>query len=357
MKIKAEYLWQDGTEGLPQTRGKGKMITLDKVPEKGLDGLANAFESEKGKINGWGFDGSSTKQAEGASSDCVLQPVRWYKDPIRGGDNIIVLNEVYDIDQTPHKSNTRRKLADLVKKYEDQKFLFGIEQEYTLMEKDGKTPIGFRNGEVKDQGPFYCGAGADKIFGRDIAEEHWDLCLEAGIDYYGQNAEVMPGQWEYQIGTSDALKVGDDLVVARYLMDRLGEKYGYVISLDCKPKENLNGAGAHTNFSTERMREEGFFDELFETFGKNLEAHIEVYGEDVKKRLMGEYETAKWDQFSYGVSDRGASIRIPWQVDLAGKGYLEDRRPGANVNPYVHLAKIIETTMEAYQLKESLVPA
>ncbi len=333
VKIKAEYIWLDGNK-TPQIRSKTKIL------DKPINGLED--------VPVWGFDGSSTLQAEGHSSDCVLRPMRVYKDPVRGGDHILVLNEVELPSGKMHPSNNRATLRDLVEKYGDKGFKFGIEQEYTLFKGDVPLAWAELGKEPKPQGPYYCGVGADKIFGRKLVEEHIDACLYADLLFDGVNWEVMPGQSEYQIGPGDPLKVADDLIIARYLMARIGEDYGITVSLAAKPMEgDLNGAGAHTNFSTrETMKSSKVFEEVLEKFKEHHEEHIEIYGEGIEKRLTGKHETCPYTEFRYGVSDRGASIRIPWKVALEGKGYLEDRRPCANIEPYVVLSRVIKTISE-----------
>jgi glutamine synthetase len=344
MKVIAKYIWLDGNEPLAEIRGKTKMINM---PEK------KTYEINDLEVPEWGFDGSSTKQAEGNDSDCVLKPVRIYKDPFRKIDgclSVIVLNEVYlPPGSVPHKTNTRAGLVKLSERFKEQEFLFGIEQEYTLLRGDTGWPIGFpEGGQAKDpQGKYYCGTGAGKVFGRKLIEEHLAACMEANILLSGTNAEVMPGQWEYQVGAGGPLRTADDLVVARYLMDMIGEKYNIRVSLDAKPADgDWNGAGAHTNFSTKAMREHGGYEsfvEIIEKFASKTQEHIEVYGEGIEKRLTGKHETCSYKEFKAGVSDRGASIRIPWQVHRDGRGYMEDRRPNANVDPYKVLARIMET--------------
>ncbi len=361
MNVIAEYLWLDGKKPLADIRGKTKIFTV--ADGMSIDRLAlplalpGASTLSSRNVPVWGFDGSSTEQATGGRSDCVLRPVRIYADPfrskIRPHDlSVIVLNEVFLAPgEEPHVSNTRAALRRLEEKYHGERFWFGIEQEYTFMRLDGE-PLGFPKGgrPRDDQGKYYCGAGADRIFGREIVEEHMYACLDAGILIAGINAEVMPGQWEYQVGNgtdaSDPLRVADDLVVARYLMDRICETHGVIATLDPKPVDGWNGAGAHTNVSTVSMRES---DAEFQGILKKLEAahdkHIAVYGEGIERRLTGKYETCDVKTFKYGVSDRGASIRIPWQVAAEGRGYIEDRRPCANIDPYVVFAKIMETMM------------
>ncbi|MAI80631.1 MAG: glutamine synthetase [Deltaproteobacteria bacterium] len=332
MAIKAEYIWIDGVQPTPELRSKTKIMQEGEEPPA------------------WGFDGSSTEQAEGHSSDCVLRPVFTCPDPLRDGGDILVLCEVYNADGSPSKSNNRAAAVETASKHAAQEPLFGIEQEYTMMTLEG-YPAGFPDGGFPaPQGPYYCGAGADRIFGREIAEEHIDACLDAGLMLSGINAEVMPGQWEFQIGPAGLLEVGDHLTVARYLLHRIAERYGVVITLEPKPmKGDWNGAGCHTNFSTKAMREDGGYDviiEACEKLGKKVELHIANYGAGLEDRLTGLHETASFKDFSYGVSDRGASIRIPLQCKEQGKGYLEDRRPCSNIDPYTVARLMVETTCE-----------
>jgi glutamine synthetase len=331
MAFKAEYIWIDGTEPTAKLRSKTKVI------EDGAE------------LPIWGFDGSSTNQAPGDQSDCVLQPVFSCPDPIRGGDNKLVLAEVLNTDMTPHPSNTRAACAATAAKYEDQQSLFGIEQEYTFF-KDGR-PYGFPvgGGFPAPQGGYYCGVGADEVYGRPIVEAHLDNCLKAGLHLSGINAEVMPGQWEFQVGPVGAPQVADELWVARWLLYRTAEDFGVAATLDPKPvKGDWNGAGAHTNFSTNKMRES--YDAIIkacEALKERAEEHVASYGAEIEHRLTGMHETAPWNKFHYGVSDRGASVRIPWQVEVDQKGYIEDRRPNANCDPYKVTQLIIETCCSA----------
>ncbi|HTJ35727.1 MAG TPA: glutamine synthetase [Dactylosporangium sp.] len=326
MAFKAEYIWIDGTRPTAKLRSKTKILD---------DGAALPL---------WSFDGSSTNQAPGDKSDCVLKAVFTCPDPIRGGDDVLVLCEVLTIDMAPHPTNTRAACAETAAKYADQEAIFGIEQEYTFF-KDGRPygfpPVGF----PAPQGGYYCGVGADEVYGRDIVEKHMDLCMAAGLHLSGINAEVMPGQWEFQIGPVGAPRVADELWVARWLLYRIAEDVGVAATLDPKPvKGDWNGAGAHTNFSTNAMRDN--YDAIItacEALGTRVSEHIAGYGAEIEHRLTGMHETAPWNVYSYGVSDRGASVRIPWQVKVDGKGYIEDRRPNANCDPYVTTRLIIET--------------
>lgn len=318
MAYQAEYIWIDGTSPTPLLRSKTKILP---------DGVAPPI---------WGFDGSSTEQAPGDKSDCVLRPVFTCPDPIRKGANVLVLAEVLLVDLKPHPTNTRAACARVAKKYAAHEPLFGIEQEYTFLKADG-GPLGFPDGGFPaPQGPYYCGVGADRIVGRAIVEAHTQACIDAGLSISGTNAEVMPGQWEFQIGPLGPLECADQVYVARWLLQRIAEDHRVVASFEAKPvKGDWNGAGAHTNFSTKAMREDyAAVEKACKALEKKWELHVTNYGHGIQDRLTGKHETAPWNKFSYGVSDRGASVRIPWQVARDRKGYIEDRRPNANCDPY-----------------------
>ena len=327
---RAEYIWIDGSEPTQYLRSKTKVISKGESPSV------------------WGFDGSSTNQAVGSDSDCVLNPVYTCPDPTRSEDDILVLCEVLNIDMSPHTSNHRAKCLEIFNEHSKHGPWFGIEQEYTFFK--GARPLGWpENGFPAPQGGYYCGVGADEVFGRDVVEEHLDACIKAGIAISGINAEVMPAQWEFQVGPLDPVSVSDQLWVARWLLYRIAEDYGVTVTLDPKPvKGDWNGAGAHTNFSTKEMRNS--YDPIIagaEALGKKADLHIVNYGDRIEERLTGLHETCSYKEFRYGVSDRGASIRIPWQVDRDKKGYLEDRRPNANCNPYIVTRLITQTVCEA----------
>jgi glutamine synthetase len=256
--------------------------------------------------------------------------------------------EVLNADGTPHESNGRATIED-----DDADFWFGFEQEYTLIDLDTNLPLGFpKNGFPGPQGPYYTSVGARNCIGRDVVDEHLHLCLEAGLNVEGINAEVMMGQWEFQVFAKGAGTAGDEIWMARYLMERVGEKYGVAVDWHPKPvKGDWNGSGMHANFSNGAMRDQGgkeLMTKICETFGENIERHISVYGADNDQRLTGLHETQAIDKFSYGEYDRGASIRIPVEtLQNDWKGRLEDRRPASNGDPYRIAAVIIQTTKEA----------
>ena len=330
---KAEYLWIDGSVPTPKLRSKTKIIPTGEQPPI------------------WGFDGSSTNQATGKSSDCVLNPVFTCPDPIRGGDDILVMNEVLLTDLSPHPTNTRADCAKVANQFADHKPIFGIEQEYTFFL--GSKPLGFPDtGYPAPQGGYYCGVGADEVFGREIVEIHLEHCLRAELEISGINAEVMPGQWEFQIGPIGPVEVSDQLWVARWLLYRVSEEFGVNATLYPKPmRGDWNGAGAHTNFSTEAMRT-GYQPclDAIEALKNKHDLHISNYGFGIEERLTGLHETCSYKEFRYGVSDRGASVRIPWQVAREGKGYIEDRRPNANMDPYVVTKLMTDTVCGAIKI-------
>lgn len=326
MSYRAEYIWIDGSIPTSKLRSKTKVVP------SGED------------LPIWGFDGSSTNQAPGKNSDCVLRPILVLPDPIRGGDDVLVMCEVLTVDMEPHPSNTRAACVATEEKYASFEPWFGIEQEYTFF-KDGRVHGWPSHGYPAPQGGYYCGVGDDEIYGRDVVEAHTKNCMDAGIAISGTNAEVMIGQWEFQVGPLGPVAASDHLWLARWLLYRTAEDFGIAATLDPKPvKGDWNGAGAHTNFSTKQMRES--YEPIIaacEALGTRAEEHIDHYGADIEHRLTGLHETAPWTEYSYGVSNRGASVRIPWQVAQEGKGYIEDRRPNANCDPYVVTRLITET--------------
>lgn len=328
-KYKYEYIWLDGTTPEPQLRSKTKI-------------LPTIIENSS-LLPIWFFDGSSTNQAEGNYSDCALKPVRIINDPERI-NAFLVMCEVMEPDcSTPHVTSTRSKISSNA-----NDFWFGFEQEYVLINPSTSLPLGFpQNGFPAPQGPYYCSVGYDFAMGREIVEDHLDTCLSAGLNITGINAEVMKGQWEFQLLGMNGAEAGDDLWLARYLLYRSTEKYGVKLDLSPKPiTGDWNGSGMHTNFSNEIMRTSGgkeYFDKILYVFEKNHKLHIEEYGSRNEFRLTGKHETASINVFKYGVSDRGASIRIPQTTKDQYIGYLEDRRPASNADPYRVIARIVDS--------------
>ncbi len=335
---KLEYIWLDGYKPTQSLRSKTR--------------IERDFSGNLEDCPVWCFDGSSTEQAPGGSSDCLLKPVYICQDPARKF-GYLVMCEVLSPDGTPHVSNGRATIDD-----DDNDFWFGFEQEYFIWDLKIDKPIGWSDftpsGEPGPQGPYYCSVGAGKAVGRYIVEEHLDLCLEAGLNVEGINSEVAIGQWEFQVFAKGAKSAGDQTWIARYLMERVAEKYGYAINWHCKPlgsETDWNGSGMHANFSNDVLRTCGSketYETICNSFAPFVKEHIDVYGADNHLRLTGKHETQSIDKFSFGVSDRGASIRIPIAtVDKGWKGWLEDRRPNSAADPYKVAARIVKTVKTA----------
>jgi glutamine synthetase len=344
--IKADYLWLDGAQPTQQLRSKIKMVPKPANGKISLD----VFDE-------WGYDGSSTYQATGHDSDLTIKPVYFCPDPLRGENAYLVMCEVLTPDGKPHKTNARAELRRVMAAGGNKEDPWGgFEQEYTFF-KNGR-PLGWpETGYPAPQGPFYCSVGSEVAFGREIVERHIDVCLEAGLSFYGTNGEVMPGQWEFQIGyrgvpgeKAGILEMSDQVWVARYLLTLIAEQYGVQVSFDVKPvKGDWNGAGMHTNFSTNSTRDRAkgmkAIEKAIELLSKKHKEHIAKYGAHNEERLTGHHETCSIDEFRAGVANRGCSIRIPRSVAQKGYGYFEDRRPGANANPYEVSTMLVKTVL------------
>ena len=332
-----EYVWIDFDGNL---RSKIKIIQ-----DRGTSLLFSKIED----YPVWNFDGSSTGQSVNKNtSDVLIRPVRLYNNPFIT-HSMIVLCECLNTDMTPHETNTRTKCLETSKEFEQFECLFGIEQEYTILERSGKPYKWISEEEpgMGEQGPYYCSLGGDRAFGREIVDEHMLYCLQAGVHICGTNAEVMPSQWEFQIGTCNMLTVSDDLLVARFLLHKITEKYNCCVSFYPKLFSKWNGSGGHTNFSTKQMREKNGLTHIIdacEKLSKKHTEHIDVYGKDNHKRLTGLHETSSIEHFSWGKQDRNCSVRIPLQVCIDNCGYLEDRRPASNMDPYL-VTEIMVRTM------------
>ena len=338
---KLEYVWLDGNG----TNIRSKVRYIKMTPKQMMTAHT---------IPEWVFDGSSTNQAETENSDCVLKPVKSWQNNFesRQTPSYYVLCEVMNPDGTPHESNARRKL---IKAWTDsnpnkEKYMIGIEQEYTLVDPQTKKPLGwdkYENNTPPPQGEYYCGVGAEVNISRNIAEAHANMCIATDIKFEGFHPEVMLSQWEYQIGVCSPLDAADQLWMSRFLLQRIGERMDVAISYDPKPVEgDWNGSGAHINFSTVSMREDtelGYINILCANFQETHNDAIDAYGEGNDRRLIGKYEASSSDNFTWGEGDRSASIRIPINTVKEGRGYLEDRRPSANMDPYEALTYLIST--------------
>lgn len=338
-KILLEYIWIDSNNNL---RFKTKIMSM------------NDFNSNS--LPDWNFDGSSTGQAEGRDSDILIRPRSIYPNPfVSYIESYLVMCDCWNKDGTQHITNNRVKLVETYSKCKEQEPIFGIEQEYILFERNGKENksllpykwIEENNPGMGGQGPYYCSVGGGVSLGREISSTHLELCLKTGLEICGTNGEVMASQWEYQIGPLEPVELSDQLWISRFILHRVSEQYGCIVSLHPKPyKGDWNGSGAHTNFSTRAMREPGGIEEIksgCEKLSQTHLAHMEVYGMENDLRMSGLHETSTMDKFTWAISNRGCSVRIPLNVVKDGCGYLEDRRPGSNADPYLVCEKICST--------------
>ena len=342
----AEYIWLDANK---RFRSKTKLI---------YDFANKGFISDKNDISmypNWDYDGSSTGQASGTSSEIILVPAFVCDNPLLHDSikNInsnrvlikkLVLCETFHVDGKPTAENTRHNATTIFDMSVEQKPWFGLEQEYFIFDE---------NKHSEETTMHYCGVGHQVLY-RQLVEEHMAACLTAGLNISGINAEVSKDQWEFQIGPSEGIRAADELLMARFLLERIAEKYKKTICYEPKPFIHINGSGCHTNFSTSLMRDKGGdgvggINEIHRVI-RNMEKHhaedIQHYGADNDKRLSGIHETSSYNVFSWGVANRGASVRINNTTDINGFGYFEDRRPAANMDPYLVTSILMERVIE-----------
>jgi glutamine synthetase len=347
-KIILEYIWLDSHSNF---RSKTKIMYTNTVNIKDISTLPV-----------WNYDGSSTGQATGYDSEIFLIPRVIFLDPFRkdlSNNSYLVWCDSVNKDLKPLENSTRQSAIEVFEEYKQVEPWFGLEQEYFIINPKTKYPLGFNLSQEHGllcpdpQGKYYCGVGSNYVFGRNIAEKHMEYCLYAGIIICGINAEVAPGQWEYQIGPCVGIDAGDHLWVSRYILNRISEEYEYEISYHPKPLDKLlgyeadwNGSGCHTNFSTKEMRDENGIEHInkaIDRLSKRHNNHMKYYGLDNHMRMSGKHETSSYNNFTFGRANRGASVRIPNVVLDELKGYFEDRRPGSNADPYLVTSLILKT--------------
>ena len=350
--IIAEYIWLDNDSKL-----RSKTRTIFNVEKNSELDLSTYKE--------WSYDGSSTNQATAEESEITLKPCTVCRSPFQYNERyyfqVLVLCSTYNSKGEPLPTNHRHRAEELFNSNRGAEPWFSLEQEFFLMEIDKENPSvktniplgwnkkgGWGTNAPKEQGQYYCSVGSNNSFGRELVEKAYYYCLDAGISVSGMNAEVAPGQWELQIGPCTGIEAGDELLLARYILECVSESYSVDVNYEPKPISGLNwnGSGCHVNFSSKFMRAPGglkAINDAIEKLSKKHDEHIEVYGLNNNKRLTGKNETANYKTFTHGVGDRTASVRIPNHVNSAGMGYLEDRRPGANIDPYRVTSKIFET--------------
>ena len=337
-QVLVTYVWLGGSN--QDLRGKTRVL---QAPILSLEDIPQ-----------WNYDGSSTGQAETGKSEVMLRPCYMIGDPFRKGHHKIVLCENYKYDGSRDKNNFRNIAAKVFEECAHEEPWFGIEQEYILYQVESvhmKYPIGWgKHGYNAPQGMYYCGVGAGYIYGRQVAEDHLRACLQAGLTIAGINAEVFPGQWEYQVGVCKGIAMCDQLWLSRYLLQRVCEQYGMIADFRPKPVDgDWNGSGCHTNYSTNSTRDKTVGWDTFMAYCDSLKTtHLQcmkVYGTGNEKRMTGAHETAKFDEFTYGIGARGCSVRIGNEMKEAGCGYMEDRRPSSNIDPYLSVTALADVTI------------
>ena len=350
-KVGAYYIWLGGNGEF-----RSKLRTVNSL----LFGIEHYPE--------WNYDGSSTDQASGEDSEVIIKPRAQFRSTVN--NCVYILCDTYKPNGEPLPNNTRTNAAAIFDQAPEHEPWFGIEQEYFIMNRATGKPIGFPEDVDAKQGQYYCSVGSKNTFGRELAETHYKMCLEYGIKLSGLNAEVAPGQWEWQCGPCLGIEAGDHVLMARYFLELLTEGQQYYIDWSPKPVAgDWNGSGCHTNYSTKFMREGSgvtkdqaavaarkgqflpsksgldYINEAVEKLSRKHKEHMDVYGSGNELRMTGAHETAKYDEFSSGVANRGASVRIGNQTVRDGKGYFEDRRPSSNMDPYLVTSKLFETTV------------
>lgn len=371
-KYKLEYVWVD-KKGNPRSKVK----TFEKRrPTESVEKITLL------DLPVWNFDGSSTDQNVGQNTEVVLIPVRFYVNPLEEHETLycplLVLCELshtyppqpssssqqstHTIPLAVDKFNTREWAEFVANKFAHMEPLYGCEQEYSILDPKTCLPFNWVEHGAEKQGDFYCSVRYPYCQAEEFVKEHYKACLKCGIAISGYNAEVLPSQWEFQIGPQDLLKVADDMIMARYLLYRLSAKYQILITLNPKPLKNYtykiddftnkdysdwNGSGCHINFSTNEMRAPGgmvHIEKAIANLANNHKQILEHYG-DNRYRLTGHHETSNPETFTYGIGTRNTSVRIPNQVNMNGCGYFEDRRPASDIDPYLALAALLEVSM------------
>ncbi len=333
MKL-VEYIWLDAKNNF-----RSKIRVLDNS-----NGIS--------EIPSWNYDGSSTGQASTESSEVIIKPRATFFNPLLkqlndNQPNLLCVCDTYDINGNPLSNNHRynaEKIFDLKKEEEPW---FGLEQEYFMYKKGYYAPLNYSPDVV--QGKFYCSPIVHDKIGVEIAEEHLIMCCNAGIKISGINAEVAPGQWEFQVGPCIGISAGDHMMAARYILERIAAKKDIKICLHPKPLHHINGSGCHINYSTKSMREENGLDKIIEAVEKlklKHKEHMEVYGDFNELRMTGLHETSSYDNFSCGYGSRKTSIRIGYDTINNKCGYFEDRRPASNIDPYITTGMIFKTTCD-----------
>jgi len=296
MSVIAEYIWT----GLSSTDIRSKVRVTS--------GYNCAFEP-------WSCDGSSCGHGSVEQSEYPLMPVMYVPCPMPCIHYIVLCD-----------SESRRQLVS--SEWSNNPW-FGLEQEYFIVLSRHQ---GYSDNHYC--GHNYCGQGVNPVE-RAIVQEHLNVCLLMGLAIGGTNAEVAQGQWEFQIGPLGPVEACDQLIVARFLLMRIAEKYGCTIDFRPKPFAYENGSGCHINVSTEQTRSNPeCTEQLMPLLQSKHDEFIRVCGVANRDRLTGQNETADYRVFTWGKGTRNTSVRI-------NNGYYEDRRPGADIDPYLAIQNIL----------------
>lgn len=339
MKTCVEYFWVTAKN---DAVSKTKIVDFPTKPTVPSD--FPAFYADASSVFGVPFADLGLYDPA-TNADCKLHPVRMAPFPFRsgypGGSYLVLCEVLNHQDDTPHPTNTRAALRAVMKEVAAQEPWIGIEQEYRLwaVEKGdaGDTLNELTTGQ-----------------GQRFVDEHMLACVQAGIPFVGSNREALTDCWEFQVGGPgvDPLMAADQLWMARWLLYRVAETSGLAVDLDPAPAVGFwNGLSTHTNFSTKAMRTpKGGYAHIIaacEALKGAVDKHLAVYGEPEFSRRVAEHRPVsvpcRFTEFSYGVADRLASVRIPGHVAVRGHGYIEDRRPCVDADPYEVAKALLET--------------
>ena len=337
MAIKAEYIWIDGTEPTAKLRSKTKI--LDKTgPPSCRSGASTARPPTR---------------PPATASDCVLQPVFSCPDPIRGGDNVLVLAEVLYTDMTPHPTNTRA---------EPPRSPTSTPTRSRCSASSRSTPCSSAAARsasprtaTRPPGPRTTAASAPtRSTAARLVEAHIERLHRGRPRHlrHQRRGHARPvGVPDRPARPPRGRRPAVDRPVAA-LPHRRGLRH------QRHPRPQAGPGRLERRRRPHQLLHQGDARGLRRRSSpparrsaeKPLE-HVKVYGFGIEDRLTGLHETAPWNEFSYGVSNRGASVRIPWQVEVDKKGYIEDRRPNANCDPYLVTSRIVDTVCGALAAK------